>query len=440
MLFKDIAIVNENFEIEEHKYVGVKGEFIDCIADAMPQQDYGEEYNGRGKLLLPAFYNTHSHLPMAILRGYAENLALMDWLQGRIFPFEAKLTPDDIYYGTLMGVAEMYRYGIAGTTEMYIQQEPLGRAFLESGAKANFCVSTIWMGNESYFDLPYYKEATENFKRFNGANNGRMIAEFCIHAEYTSTERIVKEAAGVAAEYGAGMHIHASETRSEVDLCRKRHQRRSPIRYMYDCGIFEVPTTAAHCVHIDDEDVAILKEKNVTVATCPKSNAKLASGICPVESLLKAGVNVAIGTDSVASNNNLNMIEEMRFFNLLQKGVEVDPTVITPAQTLYAATRAGAISQRRMDCGLVKEGFRADLAVMDVDTPSMKPVYNLLNNLVYAASGSDIVLTMVDGDVMYRDGAYTTLDIERIEYELDRRKNRILAELDATQVPDLEEL
>ena len=430
MLFKNISIIDEEFIVRENMYVGVKGDRIDYISDTVPKTDYGEVYCGENKLLLPAFYNMHSHLPMFLMRGYGENLPLMTWLQGRIFPFEAQMTPEDMYYGALMGIAEMLRYGIGATSEMYLTHRELTRAFAESGVKANVSRCVTCFDDRSYFELPYYAEALENIKEYNGFDNGRIKTEFSLHAEYTSSEKVARGIAQTAAENNSSMHIHVSETKDEVELCRSRHQGRSPVRYLADCGLFDVPAVAAHCVHIDGEDMAILRERGVTVATCPKSNAKLASGICPVSSLLDAGVNVAIGTDSVASNNNLNMIEEMRFFNLLQKAVTGDPTVITPEQTLYAATRAGAIAQRRNDCGLIKEGFKADLTVMDIDQVYMKATYSLLNNLIYSASGNDVVLTMVDGRVLYRDGVYTTLDIERIQYECERIRRRVMGELE----------
>jgi len=439
MLFKDITIVNENFETQEHMHVATKDDRIVLVSDTMPEEDYGEVYKGEGKLLMPCFCNMHSHLYMSLMRGYGENLPLMTWLQGRIFPFEAHLQAQDYYNGTMLGVAEMLRYGIGCTSDMNISQMPCAQALLDGGVRAVVSQCVSWMDNTSYYDLPVCKETLETFEKFNGAGNGRIRMEYSLHAEYTSTEKLAKGIAKAAADAGSTLHVHVSESQGEVDMCRKRHQRRSPVRYLSDCGLFDVPATAAHCVHLDDEDIEILKEHNVTVATNPKSNLKLASGICPVADLLAAGVNVAIATDSVASNNNLNMLEEMRFFNLLQKGRNYDPTVITPAETLYAATRAGALAQQRPDGGLVKEGFKADLTVMDLDPINMFPVYNIMNNLVYSASGSDVVLTMVDGRVLYRDGEFPLLDIEKIKYEADRSRLRILGELEQTErIPDLE--
>lgn len=427
MLFQNITIVDENFEVKEHRYVGVQDDRITYIGEQRPTADFGEIYNGNGKLLIPAFYNLHSHLPMMLMRGYGEGLPLMDWLNNRIFPFEAGLTDDDMYYGCLAGIAEMLRFGIASSTEMYLSQAPLCRAFADSGVKGNIsrCVSCFDPA-ASYFDLPQYREVLDGMAAFDGADNGRIRVEFSLHSEYTTTEKVVREMAQVAKERGSSMHIHVSETAGEVAGCRERHDGKSPVQYLADCGVFDVPTVAAHCVHVDDDDIAILKAKKVTVAANPKSNLKLASGISPLAKMLDAGVNVGIGTDSVASNNNLNMIEEMRFFNLLQKGMNYDPTLISPKDTLYAATRAGAIGQGRADCGLIKEGFRADIVVLDTDKVYMKPAHNLLNNLIYSAQGTDVVLTMADGKVLYRDGDYPTMDIEKIMFECEKSRTRIL--------------
>lgn len=429
MLFKDITLVDDKWDVKKHMYVGVKGDTIAYISDKAPTEDFGEVYDGNDRLLLPAFYNAHSHLPMMLMRGYSENLSLMDWLTGRIFPFEAKLTSDDIYYGCLAGIAEMLRYGIAATSEMYINMEPECRAFAESGAKVNLSLACTHMGPESYDELSVCRDTLDAIRDYEGYDNGRMHIEFCLHAEYTNTEKIARTLAEKAAEYGSSMHVHVAETKGEVEACRERHGGKSPVRFLADCGIFDVPTVAAHCVHIDEEDIAILKEHKVTVATCPKSNAKLASGVCSESSLLKAGVNIVLGTDSVASNNNLNMIEEMRFMNLFQKATDFDPTFITPTESLYIATRAGAHAQRRSDCGLIRVGCKADLTVLDIDKVYWKPCYNVLNNLIFSADGSDVVLTMADGRVLYRDGDYPTLDMERINYECERSRLRIFNEL-----------
>lgn len=429
MLFKDITIVDDQFEVREHMYVGIKDAYIQYVGDVMPEEDYGEVYEGHDRLLIPAFYNMHSHMPMGLLRGYSENLPLQDWLQTKIFPFEGHLTEDDMYWGCLMGIAESVKYGIASASDMYLNENAVCRAVCESGFKANLSNSVMCFDDSNYRDMHYYGNTLQAIKDYDGYDNGRVHVEFALHAEYTSNEKIVRQLAEVVKDNNSTIHVHVSETSGEVAECMERHSGKSPVRYLADCGLFDQPALAAHCVHVDADDIEILREKNVTVASCPKSNLKLSSGVAPTYRMLKAGVNVTVATDGVASNNCLNMIEEMRFFNLLQKGATNDPTAITPAETLYAATRAGAIGQKRNDCGLIKEGCKADMAVMDINTVNMFPRHNLLNNLIYSASGDDIVLTMVDGKVLYRDGMFPTMDIERIKYECNRSIDRILGEI-----------
>ncbi|MEA4815278.1 MAG: amidohydrolase [Lachnospiraceae bacterium] len=434
MLFKDVSMLDENMQLCGHMYVGTEKDTVTYVGNSMPENPevFGEVYSKPNRLLLPGFFNAHSHLPMTLMRGYGENLSLMDWLTGRIFPFEAKLLPEDIYLSCLLNIAEMLRFGIVSSTDMYFSGDAMGRAFAESGVKANFSVSCVCSDNSSYFDLPVYKEALKIQKDFNGYDNGRIKTEFSLHAEYTSTERVTREIAKAAAENGSSIHVHVAETQNEVLECKARHNGKSPVRYFADCGVLDIHATAAHCIHITDEDIAILKEKNVNVATCPKSNLKLSSGICPASKLIAAGVNTAIGTDSVASNNNLNMLEEIKFFTLLQKVLTKNPSDITPSEAIYAATRAGAIAQgRKNDSGLIKTGYKADITVFDTDKIYMKPVHNILNNLIYSACGTDVCMTMVNGRVLYNEGEYRTLDIEKLEYMSEKSRLRILSQLSA---------
>ena len=199
--------------------------------------------------------------------------------------------------------------------------------------------------------------------------------------------------------------------------------------YFSDLGLFDVPATAAHCVWIEGEDFDILKEKGVTAAANPVSNLKLASGVSNVPKMLDMGINVAIGTDSTASNNSLNFFEEMKVFALASKTWYNDPKAVSPTQALYAATRAGALGQGREDCGLVKEGFKADLLVADISQPNMHPVHDLKNNLVYSASGSDVLMTMVDGEILYKDGEYYSIDVEKTIFEAQKATKKILGQL-----------
>ena len=429
MLFENITILDEELEVRHNRYVGIKNEFIEYIGKERPSEDYGETYDGKGKLLMSAFYNAHAHSPMMMMRGYGENLALSDWLNKKIFPFEDKLYPEAVYYSTLLAMAESLRFGIVSSSDMYYFCEDMARAVIESGAKANISRSITCFEEGSIIGNERYKEAEELVKNFHGADDGKILVDASIHAEYTNTEQSIRETADFAKEHGINMHVHISETKSEHEECKQRHGGRTPVQLMNDLGAFDTNTTAAHCVWVEEGDMEILAGKGVTVASCPVSNLKLASGICNVPKLLSKGINVAIGTDSVASNNSLNFIEEMKFFALLNKAAHSDPTLITPKQTIHAATYAGALAQGRHDCGRLREGNRADLIVLDISAPHMRPVHDLATNVVYSASGSDVILTMADGKVLYRDGDFLTIDIEKTIAETEAACKNILSRL-----------
>ena len=429
MLFKEIAILNENLQIEENMCVAVEKDRIVYIGKEMPEETYEEVYDGKGKLLMPGFYNAHAHSPMTLMRGYGENLALQDWLNNRIFPFEDKLTSDAVYWGTMLAIAESLRFGIVSSSDMYYFVDDMVRAVRESGIKANISRSIVNFDEGDIWKLPSMEEMKRTFEAYHNSENERIKMDMSIHAEYTSNHLAVEAVSGYAKEKNARLHIHVSETKKEHEECKIRHGGMTPVQYFNHFGAFDVPALAAHCVWIEGEDFEILKEKDVTVASNPISNLKLASGVCNVPKLLRAGIPVAIGTDSVASNNSLNFFEEMKVFAIVSKMAFDDPTAVTPAEAMQAATRAGALAQGREDCGQLKEGYKADLIVIDIDQPNMYPVHNMINNLVYSAAGSDIVLTMVDGNVLYENGEYKTIDMEKTVFEAEKATKQILLSL-----------
>lgn len=429
MLFKDITILNENFEVEDHMFVGVDADRIEYIGKELPEKDYGKIYDGTNRLLMPGFYNTHAHSPMALMRGYGENLGLQDWLNKKIFPFEDKLTPEAVYWGTMLCMAESLRFGIVSTSDMYYFIDAMSQAVIDSGAKNNISRSIVNFTGEEFDSMDSVKEAREGLRKYQGAADGRIIMDASLHAEYTSDEKTARAIAEFAKEENLIMQVHVSETKSEHEECKARHEGRTPVEYFNDCGILDVPTVAAHCVWVEGEDFDIMREKKVTVASNPVSNLKLASGICNVPELMKNDIRVTIGTDSVASNNSLNFLEEMKAFATLAKVRAGNPEVVTPLETIKAATLYGAQAQGRMDCGCIKEGNKADLIAIRTDVPNMRPVHNLLNNVVYSASGNDIAMTMVDGKVLYENGIYTTIDIEKVIYEVENATENILKQL-----------
>ncbi|NLX92880.1 MAG: amidohydrolase [Clostridiales bacterium] len=428
MLFSGIDILDENLNHLKSQYVGVVEDKIEYIGSEKPEKSYGEEYDGTGKLLMAGLYNAHTHSPMNLLRGYAENLTLHDWLHEKVFPFEAKLTGDDIYNGTMLAVAEMLRFGTVSFTDMYYMGEEIYRAVAESGIKCNFSYGVTCFDDSAYSDLRVYKESQKLIENCHNAENGRFKVDLSIHGEYTSTPRVVAAVAEHAARENVNIHIHLSESQDEQEGCKERNGK-TPARYFYDLGVFGMPTTAAHCVWLEDDDFDILRENGVTVAACPVSNLKLASGFSRVDKMIRGGMKVAIGTDSAASNNNLNLFKDIHLFSILYKCTSGNPAVITPKQALTAATTVGASAQGRQDSGMLKVGAKADLIVLDISLPHMMPVHDMLNNLVFATQGSDVCLTMVDGKVLYKDGVYLSLDIERVVYNAQKSTQIILAML-----------
>ena len=429
MLFKNIGLIDENFEYRENMYVGTNCHRIVYIDSDPPEDEeaFFETYDGRGKILMPGFYNAHGHSPMSLMRGYGENLPLDRWLNERIFPFEDKLTSEAVYWATLLTMAESIRFGIVSTTDMYYFIDDMVRAVVTSGEKINVSRAVTNFG-APVSESVSLKEARQAIEMYYGFEEGRILVDASAHAEYTNDIPMLEAIAEVAKHYDVRMHVHLSETKKEHEECIARHGK-TPAEVFLATGVFDVPATAAHCIWVTDSDLDIFKEKGVTVACNPCSNMKLSSGICHVPPMYEKGIEVAIGTDSVASNNSLNFFEEMKLFALTGKVTSMDPSSMTPKQVLRSATRAGALSQGREDCGLVKEGFKADLIVVDASGPNMRPCDDMANALIYSADGKDVCLTMVDGRTLYRDGEYTTIDIEKTCREAEKAKLDILKRL-----------
>lgn len=430
MLFSKIGLIDENFDYSEDMYVGTEDDRITYIGRVEPKDKriYGEVYDGKGKVLMPGFYNSHGHSPMSLMRGYGENLSLQRWLEEKIFPFEDKLYSKGIFWATLLSIAESMRFGIISTSDMYFFIDDMVRAISVSGIKSNIARSVANPTGIPITECLGFTEMREAIKMYNGFDNGRIRVDASPHAEYTNDEKTIRAIAETAKEFDVGVQVHVSETKKETDECRMRHKM-TPVEFFNRCGLFDSRTSAAHCVWLTDNDREIIRRKGVTVCSNPISNLKLASGICDVPKLYDMGINVAIGTDSTASNNSLNMFEEMKTFALLGKIKSNNPSSMTPSQVIRSATRLGALAQGRKDCGIISRGCKADLIVVDSDVPNMRPIHNMLNNLVYSADGKDVCLTMCDGKVLYQDGEYKTLDIEKIIFETEKAKNTILKTL-----------
>lgn len=424
MLFSNISVLDENFEVKTGQYVAVKDEHIVYIGSEKPQENYGDVYDGKGKLLMSGLYNCHTHSPMTLLRGYGENMVLFGWLD-LVQPVESTLTQEEMYTGTTLAIAEMMRYGTVSCTDMYLKIDTEAEAFLDAGFKCNLSwgVSSGAEG-EAIDTYRSVRGIEENRKRFQNQGNGLIIPDASLHAEYTSNSEVAKYMADYAKEHNLRMHVHISECKREHEECKARHGGMTPTQYFDSLGVFDQPTTAAHCVWAEPQDVEIFKKRGVTVASCPFSNMKLASGFCNISNLVKQGINVNIATDGAASNNSLNQFAELKVAATMAKAVAQDPTVITPWQALAMVTINGAKAQGREDCGAIKVGNRADCIVINMDQPYFMPIYDVPTALVYASSGQDVCLTMIDGKVVYKDGEYMTIDIEKVKADAKKMLSR----------------
>ncbi len=372
--------------------------------------------DGRGDIAMPGLTNAHTHLSMTLLRGVGSDQNLQDWLEKAIWPAEDKLTAEFARVGAQLGLLEQLRFGVTAYADQYFFMDQVVQATIEAGARGLLTRGLIAFGD----DGSRLKENIDLFHQYDGAADGRIRIGFGTHAEYTNTDDSIRAHVAAAQKMGVRFHVHISETSAETEQCKQRHDGKTPTRYLADLGMLDMPTLAAHCVWCDEADMDILAEKQVTVAHNPVSNLKLASGVMPLKAMLDRGIRVALGTDGVASNNTLNLWEEVRLTAMLHKGVQYDPTIISPAQVLTMATLHGAEGMGFDKVGMLLPDWHADIILVRADVPHMVPCIDPSANLVYAAQGSDVRLTMVDGRVLYEDGAYTTLDKEKIMAEAVR--------------------
>ena len=400
-------------------FVVVEGEKIASVSDTRPEGPFDQEIDGKGNVLMPGFVNAHTHVPMTLLRGYGGGCDLQTWLNQWIFPAEAKLDDRAVAAGTGLGLAEMIASGTTTIADMYMHTPAIAQTVLEAGVSANLSVGGVYFGAPGDFapdtcpDCQNQRRLTEEW---HGAGGGQILTDASIHAEYTSNIPLWKWMAKYALDKGLGMHVHVSETQTEHEECRKRWGM-TPVSILDRYGVWAGRSIAAHCVWTTEEDWAVMAEKGISCVHNPVSNLKLGSGVAWIPAMRKAGVNVALGTDGVSSNNNVDMFEEMKFAALLHNGVTHDPLAMLPMDVLRMATADGAKALGRKT-GRISPGYLADLILVDFDRPHLTPCHSVADNLVYSARGSDVVMNMARGQVIYKDGEFLTLDLDRVKAEV----------------------
>ncbi len=397
----------------ENAYVAIEGRKIAYVGKSRPNTDAKRLINASGKVLMPGIVNTHTHIPMTVFRGLSDDCELSVWLNEHIWPAEDKLTPEKVRAGASLAAAEMIASGTTSFSDSYFFTDEIADAVEESGMKANLSRSLVGNG-ENFENDERVAEAKRLTERVHMADGGRLRADVSIHAEYTSEPLLRKKAAHMARENGQVLQIHMSETKSENEACIKKYGK-TPAMLFKDEGIFDgTSPLLAHCCFVSEDDIEIMKNADASVAHCPVSNLKLASGIAPVCKMLAKNVNVTLGTDGTASNNNLDMYEEVKLLAILHKGALNNPTAIDAYTALKCATVNGAKAQGRTDCGMIKAGLEADIIMLDFDRPHLIPCHNAVSNVVYSAHGSDVVMNIVSGRILYENGEFKTIDKERI--------------------------
>ena len=412
-------LMDDDFTTLRDGFVAVEGHGISYAGPHRPAGEFDRVIDCTGKVMMPGFVNAHTHIPMTLMRGHGGGHDLHTWLQDYIFPAEAKLDDRAVAAGAGLGLAEMIASGVTCIADMYAHSDVIARQVLEAGISADLSCGGVYFGDPADFspetcrDCAAQRELTE---QFHGADGGRIRVDASIHGEYTSSAPLWQWMADYARDHGLRMHVHVSETRSEHEDSLRRHGL-TPFQTLARYGVWDNGGIAAHCVYTTPEDWALMAEKNVTCVHNPYSNLKLGSGIAPIPAMLKAGVNVALGTDGMSSHNSADLFADMKLAAILHNGAACDPMAVTARQALRMATAAGADALGRRT-GRILPGYAADLILVDFEAPNLVPCHDEAENLVFAAHGSNVTLNMARGKVIYENGTFLTLDLDRIKAEV----------------------
>lgn len=375
-------------------------------------------------VVMPGLINTHTHAAMTMLRSYADDLPLMPWLQTKIWPFEDKMSDEDIYWGTLLALGEMIQSGTTTMLDMYASMDQVAKAVLEAGTRG--VLSRGLIGNAPNGERAF-AENIDLVKNYHGAGQGRIQVMFGPHAPYTCSGEFLQRVKQEADRLGVGIHIHVAETEDEIKTIKEQYGK-TPVQWLDELGLFGGHVVAAHCVHLTEEDQEIMAQSKVFVAHNPESNMKLNSGTAPIPELRSRGVVVGLGTDGTSSNNNLDMFGEMRSAAFQQKLVK-GATALPAYEVLQMATVDGARTLGLHYVGVLAPGYKADLISINFDQPHFYPRFSIPAHLVYVAHAGDVRTVMVDGKILMQERQLMTIDIKRVCREVERRAKGIAQSL-----------
>ncbi|WP_413409282.1 amidohydrolase [Paenibacillus amylolyticus] len=404
--------------------IRVEGDRIKQIADHILPQPQDEIIDGRNKVAMPGLINAHQHTPMSLLRGFSDDLKLMDWLERKMLPAEARMNPEDIYWGAKLSIAEMIRSGTTAFADMYIHMNEIAEAVKQTGMRASLTRGMVFMEEDGGRRL---QEAIDLVQRWSGAAEGRITTMYGPHSPYTCPMEPLREVIAMAVTEDIPLHIHLAETKGEVVKIRERYGM-TPTEYLEEAGMFEqAHVLLAHGVHLNRRDIGRLKGMRGGVAHNPVSNLKLGCGIAPITEMLAQGINVGIGTDGAGSATTVDMFEEIKAATWLQKLDYGDPTRLPAKDVLSMATRGSASLLGLQDeVGILEVGYKADLILIDLAKPHLQPVHEVESLLAYSVNGADVDTTIVNGQILMRGRKLLTIDEEELYREVKVRAKRIV--------------
>lgn len=421
ILLKGAEVLDFNGSVQQGDIL-IDGCFIAAIGNVSIDTKPEVVIECHNKLAIPGFINTHTHAAMTLFRSYADDMLLMEWLENKIWPAEAKLSADDVYWGTMLAIAEMIRSGTTTFADMYFFMSEVAKAVIDSGMRAVLARGMAGVAPTAETAL---HESEEFFQQYNNAANGRIKVMLGPHAPYTCPPEYLKKVVSLAGRLNAEIHIHLAETLDEVKNCKEKYKM-SPIQLMDQLGVLDCGVLAAHCVHVSEADIELMKSKNVRIAHNPGSNLKLASGIAPIPQMLNAGLIIGLGTDGAASNNNLDMLEEMRLAATLHKANSLDPLVVPAVDAFKMATINGAQALGLSGLtGTIEVGARADIVLLDMSGLHWYPRYDRLSLLTYSAVQGDVDTVIVDGNILMSKRKLLTVDEEQLKFEVQKRGLRL---------------
>ena len=391
ILIKNALILSPNTNFKNKQSILIKDNLIAEISSQIDESNASKIIDATGKIVIPGLINTHTHLSMTLFRGLADDLSLDSWLNDHIWPMEANLNGDFCYIGALLGAVELIKSGTTTFSDMYFYMEDVARAIDEAGIRAVLSYGMIDFGDEEKRKNEI-KANLELFEACDGMADGRIKVFFGPHSPYTASEELLIKVRELADEYNMGIHIHVSETQKEIEDVSSQKGLR-PFEYLDKIGFLGPDVVAAHSVWLSDNEIEIIKKNNVKISHNPCSNMKLASGVAPVSKLIENDICVSIGTDGASSNNNLDLIEELKTASLLQKVSTLDPKVLNSDEAIAMGTIKGAEALGlESEIGSIEVGKKADIVLIDTNSANMVPdSSSLSSNIIYSANGSNAV-------------------------------------------------